>query len=221
MERRHLWITLFVIASLRSAALAGFGGPALAGRVGSPGLGGELRMNFLPDINGRFDATYFPLAVGGESGDVNYEFDLRVMTLPLTMDWHPFHNGFYLSGGLLFNQTKMDLDTGSGASLTIGGTTYPAAHLGAVHGRATFHHLAPYVGIGWGNAFGTEGRWGIVTGLGVAFLGRPHISLTATGPIATVPSVMSDLAQEEQDVEDDLSFLRFYPIFSISLFYRF
>ncbi len=221
MERRHLCSTLLLLSSFSSAASADFGGPALAGRVGSLGFGGEFMMNFLPGINGRFGATYFPLTVNGKIGDINYDFDLRVLTFPLTMDWYPFHHGFHLSGGLIFNQSKMSLDTGSSASLTIGGTTYSAADLGTVHGRAAFHHLAPYVGIGWGNAFGKDGRWGVVSDLGMAFLGRPHVSLTATGPIATEPSVMGDLVEEEQTVEDDLSMLRFYPVFSISLFYRF
>jgi hypothetical protein len=221
MERRHLCIALLVLASLSSAASADFGGLAIAGRAGSLGFGGELMMNFLPELNGRFGATFFPLSVDGEIGDVNYGFDLRVMTFPLTMDWYPFKNGFHLSGGLIFNQTKMDLDTGSSASLTIGGNTYSAADLGTVHGKTTFHHLAPYVGIGWGNAFGKDGHWGILSDLGVAFLGRPHVALTATGPIAADPTFMSDLAQEAKDVEDDLSILRFYPVFSISLFYRF
>ncbi len=221
MERRHLCIALLLITSFRTAVSADFGRLALAGRAGSLGLGGELMMNFLPDINGRPEATYFPPAVRGEIGDVNYNFNLRVMTFPLTMDWYPFHNGLHLSGGLIFNQSKMDLDTGSSASVTIGGTTYSAAELATVRGRATFHRFAPYVGIGWGNAFDKEGRLGVVTDLGVAFLGRPHVSLTATGPIATEPGVMGDLVEEEQDVEDDLSMLRFYPVFSISLFYRF
>ncbi|MCL5280884.1 MAG: hypothetical protein M1376_13375 [Planctomycetes bacterium] len=221
MERRHLGITLVLLSSFSAATSADFGGLALAGRTGSLGFGGGMMMNFLPDINGRFGAMYFPLGVSGKIGDVNYDFDLRVLTFPLTMDWYPFHQGFHLSSGLIFNQTRMDLDTGSGAALTIGGTTYAAADLGTVHGKASFHHIAPYVGIGWGNAFGNEGRWGVVGDLGVAFLGRPHVSLRATGPIAVEPSVMGDLAQEEQDVEDDLSVLRFYPVFSISLFYRF
>jgi hypothetical protein len=221
MERRHLGIALLIIASLGSAVRADSGAPALGGRVGSLGFGGGLMMDFLPEIDGHFGAAYFPPAVRGEIGGVNYDFDLRVLTFPLTMDWYPFHNGFHLSGGLIFNQSRMDLNTGSSASLTLGGTTYAAAESGTVRGRTTFRRLAPYVGIGWSNAFGQEGRWGIVTNLGMAFLGRPHVSLRATGPLASDPAFQSNLAQAEQDMEDDLNVVRFYPIFSISLLYRF
>ncbi len=220
MARRYLGIAL-LIASLNSAAFAEYGGLALAGRAGTLGFGGELMVNFLPTINGRFGATYFPLGVSGDIGDVNYDFDLRVLTFPLTMDWYPFHGAFHISGGLIFNQTDMDLTTGSNASLTLNGHTYSAAEVGTVHGDATFNRIAPYVGIGWGNAFGKERRWGILTDLGVAFLGRPHVSLSATGPISTDPTFQSDLAREEHDAQDDLSILRFYPVASISLFFRF
>jgi len=221
MERRHLCIALLVTASISQAAWADFGGVAIAGRAGTMGFGGELMVNILPDINGRFGVTYFPLSVGGDIGDVNYDFDLRVLTFPLTLDWYPFHDGFHVSGGLIFNNTTVKLDTGSNATLTIDGHTYSADQVGTVHGEAKFHRLAPYVGIGWGNAFGTEKRWGILTDLGVAFLGRPHVGLSATGPIATDPTFSADLQQQERDAEHDLSILRFYPVISASLFFRF
>jgi hypothetical protein len=221
MKRRHLCTALLVIASLGQVAWADFGGLAIAGRSGSLGFGGELMVNFLPQVNGRFGVTYFPLSVDGEIGDVNYDFDLRVLTFPLTADWYPFKNPFHLSAGIIVNETSIDLDTRSSASLTIGGTTYSAAELGAVRGDVSFNRIAPYVGIGWGNAFGKEKRWGILSDLGVAFLGKPKVALSATGPIASDPTFMGDLAREEQELEDDLDILRFYPVFSISLFYRF
>jgi hypothetical protein len=221
MKRRHLGAALLVLASLSQVASAGLGEFALAARAGSLGFGGELMANFVPDLNGRFGATFLPLSLDTEIGDVKFGFDLRVLNFPLTMDWYPFHGGFHLSGGLIFNRTGMDLDTPSAAALTIGGHSYSASDLGSVHGDVKFRHIAPYAGLGWGNAFGRDGRWGIVTDLGVAFLGRPHVGLSATGPIASDPGFEEDLSRERRNIEDDLSMLRFYPVFSISLFYRF
>jgi hypothetical protein len=221
MQRRYLGAALLVFASLSPIAAAGLGDFALAGRAGSLGFGGELMANVLPDSNGRFGATFLPLGFDTAIGDVNFGFGLRGLTFPLTLDWHPFHGGFHLSGGLAFNQTSMDLDTHSTASLTIGGHSYSASDFGSVHGDVSFKHITPYAGLGWGNAFGQDGHWGIVTDLGVAFLGRPHVCLSATGPIASDPGFQEDLSQEQRDVENDLSILRFYPVFSISLFYRF
>lgn len=221
MERRHLAAALLAIASLSQVASAGLGGFAIAGRARSLGCRGEQLPSSLPDINGRFGAAFLPLGLDTEIGDVNFGFGLSGLTLPLTVDWHPFHGGFHLSGGLIFNQTSMDLDTPSAASLIIGGHFYSASDLGSVHGDVSFKHIAPYAGIGWGNTFGPDGHWGVVTNLGVAFLGRPHVVLSATGPMASEAGFQEDLNREQRDIEDDLDLLRFYPVFSISLFYRF
>jgi hypothetical protein len=221
MVRRYFCATVLVIAFISQATFADFGGLAIAGRSGTLGLGGELMLNLLPDVNSRFGVTFFPLSLGGELGDVEYDFDLDALTFPLSMDWYPFQNGFHLTAGAIFNETEVGLGTRSTASLTIGGTTYSAAQLGAVRGDVGFNQVAPYIGIGWGNAFGKEQRWGIVGDLGVAFLGSPRVVLSASGPVASDPAFMQDLAQEESDLEDDLKILRFYPVLSISFFYRF
>ncbi len=173
--------------------------------------------NSLPESDGRFDIMFLPRRISG----INCDFDLKGIAFPLTLNWYPVHNGFHFSGGLIVNQTNGDLDIGSSTSLMIGGHTYSADELSLVHGTVHFPRLAPYVGIGWGHAFGLGGRWGFVGDLGVAFLGRPKVSLWATGPITSDAKFIGDLTQEERDIQDDLDVLGFYPIFSISLFYRF
>jgi hypothetical protein len=221
MERRHLCTALLILASISQVASADFGGLAIAGRSGTLGFGGELMANFLPDINGRFGVTFFPLNLSGRISDVDYNFDLRMLTFPLTLDWYPFKGSFHVSGGIIINETKVGLDTRSSASLTIGGTTYSASQLGQVSGDATYNPIAPYVGIGWGNAFGKEKRWGILSDLGVAFIGSPHVSISATGPISSDPTFQRNLAQEQEDIRHEFGRLRFYPVISASLFYRF
>lgn len=81
--------------------------------------------------------------------------------------------------------------------------------------------MAPYVGIGWGNAFGRSRRWGFVTDLGVAFTGSPDVALSATGTLASDPGFRADLAREEADLEDDLEDFKIYPVFSANLYFRF
>jgi hypothetical protein len=85
-------------------------------------------------------------------------------------------------------------------------------------GEVDFRPVAPYIGIGWGNALGKEERWGILTDLGIAFTGLPDIELSATGPD---PTIQAEIAKEERDIQDELDAFKFYPVLSISLFYRF
>jgi hypothetical protein len=84
-----------------------------------------------------------------------------------------------------------------------------------------FRAVAPYIGIGWGNALDEAGHWGLATDLGVAFTGSPDMDLSATGPIAADPTFQARLAEEEKDIQDELDIFKVYPVLSISLFYRF
>jgi hypothetical protein len=56
--------------------------------------------------------------------------------------------------------------------------------------------------------------------LSVAF-SPPKVSLQAAGPLASDPIHRRALAQEEDEIEDDLSDFKLYPIVSISFFFRF
>lgn len=49
----------------------------------------------------------------------------------------------------------------------------------------------------------------------------PDIDLFATGPIASDPTFQAHLAEEERGIQDELDILKFYPVLSISLVYRF
>lgn len=221
MKPRHLCMVLLLVAAFSSSLSADTGRLAIAGRSGTIGLGGELIVNILPQVNGRFGATFFDLSLDGEISDVEYDFDLDLLTFPLTIDWYPFDAPFHISAGVILNETEVGLDTRSHASLDIGGTTYSATDLGELCGDVSFNHVAPYIGIGWGNAFGREKRWGLISDFGVAFIGSADVSLSATGPIASDPTFMANLAAEEKEIEDDMSHFKIYPVLSISLFFRF
>jgi hypothetical protein len=55
----------------------------------------------------------------------------------------------------------------------------------------------------------------------VAFIGSPDVDLSATGPIASNPDFMANLAEEEREINNDLEDFKFYPVLCMSLFYRF
>src|SRR4030042_1524583 len=152
MKRWYLCAVLVLVASLSQAASdegaeprdiavedSDFGRLAIAGRSGTLGLGGELMLNIFPQLNARFGATFFNLDLAGEFSDVEYDFDLDLLTFPISVDWYPFKNAFHVTGGVIINETDVDLSTRSDASLTFGGVTYSASQLGMVSGDVEFH----------------------------------------------------------------------------------
>jgi hypothetical protein len=219
--RRQIGVALLLVGLTAQAALAEYGGLAIGGRSGTLGLGGELAANVLPDLNGRFGVTFFDLSLNGTFSGVEYDFDLDMLTYPITVDWYPFQNAFHVSAGIIINETDVDLGARPDTTITIGDTTYLASEVGTLSGDVSYRRVAPYIGIGWGNAFGKEKRWGVVGDFGIAFIGSPDVSLSASGPIASQPAFQSDLAQEQDDLEDDLSDFNIYPVFSVSFFFRF
>lgn len=99
MKRRHLGVALVAMGFLSQAMLSGFDDRACAGQAGA-------------------------LSVGGTLSDVDYSLDVRMLTVPLTLDWYPFADAFHLSAGIIVNQTKMDLNVRSSAMFDNGSMIY-------------------------------------------------------------------------------------------------
>jgi len=194
---------------------------AIGVKGGTLGLGGELTTDIVPGLNLRGGVQWFNLDFDAEFEDIDYSVDADLLNPLLLLDWYPFGGSFRLSGGVLFNQSEVDLRATPSEPVQIGGTTYLPSEVGTLRGRSDFNPVVPYVGIGWGNAVGRGKRLGLAIDLGVAFIGSPGVNLSATGPLASDPTFRAHLAQEEEDIEDDLSDFKFYPVLSLTLYYCF
>lgn len=221
MKRSTVCATLCLLSWIAGTASADSGRLAAAARAGTLGVGGDVMANVLPELNVRFGVGYFDLSFNSKVTNVDYDFDLDLLTFPLLLDWYPFDNTFHLSAGVVLNRTEVDLDGRHDGTVTIGNQTYTADQIGVLSGDLSFRDVAPYVGIGWGNAFGKRGRWGIVTDVGVAFIGSPDVALSATGPLADDPAFASHLAREEKDLQDKVGKFKIYPVLSANLYFRF
>lgn len=220
--KRPIILAAFCFLSWTGLALSSDAGRlAIAARSGTLGLGGDVMVNVLPDVNVRLGVGFFGLDFDGEVEDVEYDFDLDLLTFPLVVDWYPFENRFHLSAGVILNQTEAALTGRYDGTIEIGDETYTSDEIGALSGEVSFRDVAPYVGIGWGNAFGKTRRWGFITDLGVAFTGSPDVALSASGPLADDPTLLANLAREEDDVQDQADKFKIYPVLSANLYFRF
>lgn len=219
----HRWIVAAsLVFVLGRAVSAGAEGIAVGGGVGTLGFGVGLTGRLADTVNIR--ATFHPgpnFNYEGTSDDVEYEFDLRLLSAGGQLDFHPGGGGFHLSGGVLLNRNKLDAVGAPAGSYDIGDTTYTGAQVGSLRGAIEFKDASPYVGLGFGNAVGKGKRLGLVFDLGVVFVGSPEVDLSATGPAASDPGFQQDLAEEEQRVSDDLKAFKYYPILSLGLTYQF
>ena len=115
----------------------------------------------------------------------------------------------------------IDMKARPTASQEIGGEIYEASEIGTLKGSINVDGIAPYLGIGWGNPFAGERRWGFTFDLGAAFTSSPDVKLKANGTLATNSIFLENLEKERQDIEDDIDFIKIYPVISLGLYYRF
>jgi hypothetical protein len=221
MKRNLIFAIIGAAWFTASAVKADNGGFAIAGKAGTLGLGGEASVNLFQDINFRAGFCTFPFDYDSTVNGIDYKFKIDLQTIPLMIDWYPFHDSFHLTGGIILNNTDVDLRARSSGSVEVGGTTYTADQAGTLYGNVGFNRVAPYVGLGWGNPFGHDSRLGLLCDLGVAFSGTPDVSLRANGTYADNPTFQSSLAQEQRDIQSKVDKYKFYPVLSVSLYYRF
>ncbi|NHQ60889.1 hypothetical protein G9409_09920 [Chlorobium sp. BLA1] len=219
--KRAVLVSLLSLC-LSPSAFADTGDVAGTLKGGTLGLGAEVTVGLTSSINAR--AGFNTLNYDGSTteSDIKYDYTLKLQSIPLLLDWHPFDaSGFRLSSGAVFNSNKVNATGAPQGTYTIGGTTYTTAQIATLSGDVTFNNVSPYAGIGWGNAVGTDSGLSIALDLGVVFQGTPNVSLAASGPIATDATFKTNLAKETTDLESNIKSLKYYPVISLGLAYKF
>src|SRR3982751_1022053 len=108
MERKYGWalVTISMGALLAAPARSQV---ALGGKAGSLGLGLELTVGLSPQWNARFGLNGFDYPDDHrEVSQIEYDATARLRTATALLDWHPGGHGFRLSGGLVYNDTRID-----------------------------------------------------------------------------------------------------------------
>jgi hypothetical protein len=195
---------------------------SVVARVSTLGAGVEVESAFSDSFGGRIGVNYFPYQYSSTESDIDYDLDLNLLSASVLLDWHPYQGSFRITGGVLYNGNELDATAKSAATYSIGGMTYTGAEVGTLTGTIDFdNEVAPYLGIGWDTSFGKDNSVGFLFEIGTIYQGSPNVDLSADGLLAGDPTFLSELAQEEKDLEDDLEVFTVYPVIAIGLTYRF
>jgi hypothetical protein len=198
-------------------------GVAVGVKVGTLGLGADLSLPVMPDrLNLRLSGNYLNYSYDGTADDIDYTFTLDFKDFMLLGDWHPFANNFRISAGAVWNSdSKVKLEGTPTDNVEIGDHEYTPEQVGTLNGELVFESVAPYVGIGFGNAIGPyEQTWSFVFDLGVIFQTFDS-SLTADGPIVGDPTFQADLKKEQDDLQDSCDQFKVYPVLQFGVAYHF
>ena len=205
-------------------------GWAITPEIGTLGLGGSVTRSITPNFNARVGINTFSVGADVTETDVTYEADLSLSNISTLVDYHPAKNsGFRLTGGLVFQDNNLKGKGRPGDNIntiTIGGTPYPVNVLESVDAKVGFpNSVAPYLGMGWGNAVQRGKGLGFSFNLGVMFTGSPKVDVTPNFGTDATPDIRNEInnsiEQEKSDLENDLDWLKIYPVLSLGISYQF
>lgn len=190
-------------------------------RLGTMGLGAEATARIVDPIGVRLGFNRLGFSVEGEADDVDYNFDALLSSVPIKADIYLSRNGFRITGGLTFNGNRLDMESDFEGEVDIGDSTYTDTQTGMLTGRLDFADVAPFLGFGIDTSLGKRSGLGFLFELGVLFQGSPGVQLGATGPVKDDPPFLVELDKEEEFIEDELKFFKWYPVLALGITYKF
>ena len=225
--RRHLLFPAIAVLSLSMFVQDSYAdeGLGLDAKIGTMGVGGELSAALLPNTRIRAGFNFLSWDFESTISDIDYDFATEFSSVPVILDVHPFGGAFFLSGGIYFNNNSV------GVEGSVGPEDFPPEYQSfdfladyvSVTGDVEFMPVAPDVGLGWRTNAGESG-WGIGIELGVLYQGAPDVTnlrVNAPVDINGIEEVQQFLAEQEAEIEDELSWFEFYPVASIMATYHF
>jgi hypothetical protein len=188
-------------------------------KVGTLGMGGDVTLGLNRYLGLRAEVNGFQWETTRDQDEGRIYADFEWLTAGLLLDVHPFGGGFRLSGGGLLNKNRLHIRADLTKAVDLNGEEY---WLDDLQGEATFNDVAPYVGIGYGNAAGKDDRWQFACDFGVLFQGSPKIGATATASDPALQEQVDEgLAYEVAQIQDDANRYKYYPVIALGLSFRF
>jgi hypothetical protein len=221
---KTLALAVCCAAALAASAALPAAAQVTAGvHAGTAGIGPDLQVKLNDNFTIRGAADWLDFDYNRTYDNVHYDGKLKLATGGAFVDWHPWANALFLSGGAYFGDRHVDLSAQPTGPVTIGGLPFTAAQTGVLHGKIKMDSAAPFAGIGFDNSSDRDHRGlGLKALLGVAFGGKPDVTLTSTGGVLSgTPILQVALAQEQADIANKAGVLQYYPVAQIGVNYRF
>lgn len=185
-------------------------------KVSTLGVNLEAIRSLGPQFNARAGFAFFPYSANGGTKEYNYKANAKLFSVSALADYFPFGNTLRLTGGVIFNLNKGDINMVPAQSTIIGGDEYTPDKLGNLKADLDFNKVAPYIGIGLGNPTSGNSGFKFTFELGTIYQGPAKVKLSANGLLE--PSAAPD---QEERLESNLSWFKWYPVLSFGLVYKF
>ena len=239
---------LALAAAVASPALAEeTNGWRVGAHGGTAGVGASAAWDFHDKLAVRAIANRFNYDRKETVSGKRYKGKLELATFGLLLDWHPFDNGFRVSGGAILNRNELNART-TGDDLKLGDS--PIEYEGAINADVDFRNFAPYLGIGYDGGRGKKG-FSFFAEAGAMFQGKARLTgkgnvsadiggtprrcdftISRKGEAALPgaacdalvvarPTLRRDIKREHEKLNDKLKNFKVYPVVALGVIYRF
>jgi hypothetical protein len=207
-----------VLACASGAAFAQ--GVGVYGVMGSGGVGLGLNAPVSPMVGIRGELASYTGSDTYTEDQITYKGDVKLKGNGVFVDLRPFSGVFRVVGGVGFGGTSAALDAqAADGTVTIDGQKFDATG-NTLSARIKYPSTMPYVGIGWGHGRHDQPGWTFAFDVGVS-IGKPSVSLTASGGLLAQPGAAAAIAAEQRKVQDDLNSAGVLPSAKLSIGYQF
>ncbi len=216
---RSLFLALLATAAA-GPALAEKNAFAIGAGIGTTGPNIEAQLRLPLNFAVRGGYNFLELSVDDTYDDVAYDGDLELSTVSAFLDWHPGGGGFMISAGAFFGPKELDLNAqfADGETVDLGDETFSGAEVGTLNLTADLEDVAPFLGIGYNRGTTSRSGWGLSFLAGAMLTGTPDITLTTTSELT---DVLDAVAQEEENLRDDIEDFEIYPVLNVGLTFGF
>jgi len=185
-------------------------------KISTLGVSVEGYRSITPQFNVRLGVGTFSYTANNVSSSDTYtaNADLKLLSISALADWFPFESNLRITAGAIINLNKADITLIPKKTYTQGNIQYTPDKLGQLNAELTFNKVAPYIGIGLGNPTAGTPGFGFTFDVGTFFQGGPKASMSAT-------KLLTPSASQSGILEEDLKSLKFYPVLSFGLYYKF
>ena len=206
----------FIAAAVSSATVQA---DEIYGGVGFPGITLGISHSIAPAVNLRGEYSGgLNVSRNGQRNGVDFNGNLKAQSVSVLADYFPTDNGFRITGGLNFNNTKFTLNsTGIGAATINGKPVSLAGEFFNVEVKQP--GVTPYLGIGYGFKPDSKSSWDFYGDAGV-MIGK-FKSTTNTSLVGKQGITQADVDAQTVTVRDSVAKLSLLPKVSVGASYRF
>ena len=178
--------------------------------ISSNGVGLELSktLNNNGNLVARLAGSYIPISINKYQADFSGSVlianaDVKLGSIGLYADWHPFKNSFKITGGAAYMLTQIKGNANVRDSVKQGEITIPPNSVGKISVGIETLPIAPYIGIGFGRAV-PKNRVGFGVEMGTYYIGSPKLSFVCTG-------LLEPTSNQEVVLKDNLKSYQWLP----------